>query len=120
MLLISRKLAESLQIGTDIQITVQRIGRSKVQIGIAAPRHIPVLRTELIKRAESSEGTPSTNYHVDAPAGPVSPRSSHSTSELVASLEQQTRMVQQNRLIAAQEPDLARACRTSRLLAGQP
>jgi carbon storage regulator len=116
MLLISRKLAESFQIGTDIQITVQRIGRSKVQIGITAPRQIPVVRTELIERAERHEVTPITNRQVDALPGPISP----STSELVASLEQYTRMVQQNRLIAGQEPDLARACRTSRLLAAQP
>lgn len=49
MLMLSRKLGESIQIGPDITVLVARIGRSQIQIGIQAPPDIQVLRTELLE-----------------------------------------------------------------------
>ncbi len=49
MLLLGRKVGESLFIGT-IQIKVIAIDRGVVRLGIAAPDDVPVLREELMPR----------------------------------------------------------------------
>ena len=49
MLILSRKLQESLRIGDGIVVTVLGIQRNKVRIGIDAPKEIPILRSELQK-----------------------------------------------------------------------
>lgn len=51
MLILSRKVSESLLIGDSICITILRCNRSgNVSIGIEAPREVPVLREELRPR----------------------------------------------------------------------
>lgn len=52
MLVLSRKQHDSILIGDDIKITVVRIDRTQVRIGIEAPPHINVLREELHLDAE--------------------------------------------------------------------
>ena len=47
MLLITRRLDESVQIGDDIWVTITRLGRSTVRLGIQAPDHVHIRRTEL-------------------------------------------------------------------------
>lgn len=47
MLVLSRKLLESIHIGDDVVITVQQIGQGKVRLRIEAPLSIPVRRSEL-------------------------------------------------------------------------
>ncbi|TWU45777.1 hypothetical protein Q31b_09530 [Novipirellula aureliae] len=47
MLVLSRKLNESIQIGDDITITLIRVEGGKVRLGIDAPRDVRVLRSEL-------------------------------------------------------------------------
>lgn len=47
MLVLSRKLDESIRIGPDIVVTVVRIGADKVRLGITAPRYLNVVRTEI-------------------------------------------------------------------------
>jgi carbon storage regulator len=49
MLVLTRKLDESIVIGQDIVITVLSIEKDKVKIGISAPREIPVVRKELFQ-----------------------------------------------------------------------
>jgi carbon storage regulator len=46
MLVLSRRARESLQIG-DIRITVTRIDRNQVRIGIEAPPSVKIRRSEL-------------------------------------------------------------------------
>ena len=48
LLVLSRKLNESLIIGEDIVISVLAIDRDKIKLGIEAPREIPIVREELI------------------------------------------------------------------------
>jgi carbon storage regulator len=47
MLVVSRKASESLLIGADIRITVTQIGKGRVRLGIDAPKHVHVRRSEL-------------------------------------------------------------------------
>jgi carbon storage regulator len=49
MLVLTRKLEESIVIADDIVITILSIDRDKVKLGIAAPREVPVMRKELFE-----------------------------------------------------------------------
>ncbi len=48
MLVLSRKLGESVYIGEDIRITVVEIRGNQIRLGIEAPRNVPVYRQELL------------------------------------------------------------------------
>jgi len=48
MLVLSRKISEKIIIDNDIIVTVVKIDRNQVRIGIEAPGHIPVYREELL------------------------------------------------------------------------
>ena len=48
MLVLTRKRAETIQIGADIYIKVIRTGRTSVKIGIEAPANVRVIRGELL------------------------------------------------------------------------
>ncbi len=50
MLILTRKIGESINIGTDIKITVVSIDGSQVRIGIDAPKDVIVHREEVYKR----------------------------------------------------------------------
>ena len=47
MLVLTRKRSQMIHIGDDIVIKVLKTGKSTVKIGIEAPRHVRVLRSEL-------------------------------------------------------------------------
>ena len=47
MLVLNRKVEESIKIGSDITITVLKINSKQIRIGVNAPKEITVLRTEL-------------------------------------------------------------------------
>jgi carbon storage regulator len=48
MLVLSRKRLQGLQIGPDIRITVVKLDRGMVRLGIEAPGHVSVVREELL------------------------------------------------------------------------
>ena len=52
MLVLTRKINESIVISNDIVITILSIDRDKVKIGIKARKEIPIIRKELIKAFE--------------------------------------------------------------------
>jgi carbon storage regulator len=47
MLVLTRKIDESIMLGDSIVITVLAVEGEKVKIGIAAPRELPILRQEV-------------------------------------------------------------------------
>ncbi len=47
MLVLTRRVDESLVIGENIVVTILAIEGDKIKIGVTAPREIPVLRKEL-------------------------------------------------------------------------
>lgn len=62
MLVLSRQFAESILIGDDIRITVLRENRrGSISIGIEAPRHLLVLREELLAQPETISHDTSPN-----------------------------------------------------------
>lgn len=53
MLVLTRRVDESIRIGDNIRITVVKIkGTQQICVGIDAPRDVPVLREELISNQE--------------------------------------------------------------------
>jgi len=49
MLVLSRKPLQSIMIGPDIRITIVKVERNQVRIGIEAPRDVTILRDELVE-----------------------------------------------------------------------
>jgi len=73
MLVLSRKPGERILIGSDVKITVIRIGPNSVRIGIDAPGHLNIVREELCLNNESAlAGTAPAEQA--APGGPNLPR----------------------------------------------
>ncbi len=58
MLVLSRRVGETLTIGNNIQVTMLGIRGNRVQIGISAPTQIPVHRQEIYNRIKKSQATP--------------------------------------------------------------
>jgi len=48
MLVLSRKLGQSFRLGPDVRVTIVKIDRNSVRIGIEAPDEIPIQREEIV------------------------------------------------------------------------
>ncbi|MBP5160101.1 MAG: carbon storage regulator CsrA [Lachnospiraceae bacterium] len=53
MLALSRKVNESVMIGSDVEVTILEIKGDQVKIGIRAPKSIPVYRKEIFLQIEA-------------------------------------------------------------------
>jgi carbon storage regulator len=56
MLVLSRRLGETLIIGDDVKITVLGISGNQVRLGIAAPKDVSVHREEVYRRIQDEIG----------------------------------------------------------------
>lgn len=54
MLVLSRKLGQRFQVGPDVRITIVKIDKHSVRIGIEAPGEVTVYREEIVPLAASS------------------------------------------------------------------
>lgn len=50
MLVLSRRIGESVKIGTDITVTLLAVSGTQARLGIAAPAEVPVHRDEVHRR----------------------------------------------------------------------
>jgi len=69
MLVLSRKLNESIVIGKDIRVTVVGFRGNQVRIGIEAPEHVKVFREEVCFRIEESDEPESIDAWKDSAVG---------------------------------------------------
>jgi carbon storage regulator len=54
MLVLTRKVGESIRIGEDIEIVITAVEQNKVRIGIRSPRNVPVYREEVYRKIQES------------------------------------------------------------------
>jgi|SwirhisoilCB1_FD_contig_31_18433237_length_350_multi_2_in_0_out_0_1 carbon storage regulator len=55
MLVLTRKRMEQIRIGSGIRITVLKLERNQVRLGIEAPTEMSILRSELIQADETTQ-----------------------------------------------------------------
>jgi carbon storage regulator len=58
MLILTRRVGESVVIGEDVTVTVLGVKGNQVRIGINAPKHVAVHREEIFERIKSGGGRP--------------------------------------------------------------
>jgi carbon storage regulator len=63
MLILTRRPGETIQVGTEIEISVLEIRGNQVRLGIVAPPDVLVLRTELANRRPPSDDKAPTPQH---------------------------------------------------------
>lgn len=64
MLVLSRKVAESIRISDTIEIRVLEVVGGRVRLGITAPREIPVHRSEVAARMDSFNDEPQSTMEL--------------------------------------------------------
>jgi carbon storage regulator len=70
MLILTRRVGESVVIGEDVTVTVLGVKGNQVRIGINAPKHVAVHREEIFERIKSGRGAPDGGSATDEPAAP--------------------------------------------------
>ena len=66
MLALSRKQAESIVIGNNIEITVLEAKGDQVKIGISAPKSVPVYRKEIYAQIQEENREAVANLDVES------------------------------------------------------
>lgn len=75
MLVLSRKIGESLRIGEDIELVILDVNRGQVRIGIEAPKTTNIVRSELLTRVQGEQ--PDEAAKTDDTASQQRPRVRH-------------------------------------------
>jgi carbon storage regulator len=58
MLILTRRVGESLKIGEEVTVTVLGIKGNQVRVGIAAPKSVAVHREEIFERIKAEQVAP--------------------------------------------------------------
>ncbi len=75
MLILSRKINESIVIDGNITVKVLRIDGDQVRLGIQAPLEVPVHRHEVYEEIQRNNREAATHVRSDVPRLPAPPRS---------------------------------------------
>ncbi|RZU98619.1 carbon storage regulator CsrA [Spiribacter vilamensis] len=65
MLILTRRVGETLMIGDDVAVTVLGVKGNQVRIGVKAPRDVTVHREEIYERIREEDGTPEEKRAAD-------------------------------------------------------
>ena len=57
MLILTRRVGETLNIGDNVQVTVLGVKGNQVRIGVNAPKDVPVHREEIYQRIQKEKET---------------------------------------------------------------
>lgn len=58
MLVLSRKLGQRFQVGNDVRITIVKVDRHSVRIGIEAPGDVAIYREEVLDLEVAADAEP--------------------------------------------------------------
>ena len=58
MLILTRRVGETVMIGNDVTVTVLGVKGNQVRIGVNAPRDVAVHREEIYQRIQNDDGKP--------------------------------------------------------------
>ena len=61
MLILTRRISESIIVGDDVKITVLGVKGNQVRLGIDAPKNLPVHREEIYERIQQEKRTGTDN-----------------------------------------------------------
>jgi carbon storage regulator len=61
MLILTRRVGETLVIGDDVQVTVLGVKGNQVRLGINAPKDVSVHREEIYERIQQEKDDPDTS-----------------------------------------------------------
>ena len=65
MLILTRRVGETLMIGDEVTVTVLGVKGNQVRIGVNAPKDVSVHRKEIYMRIQAEKGTTGSNYGDD-------------------------------------------------------
>ncbi len=76
MLIVTRRIGESVMIGGDVSVTVLGVKGSQVRVGINAPKQVAVHREEIYQRIKAAKAAGTADV-VDVPFHPAGQASNH-------------------------------------------